>query len=173
MIYTLGDRRLETRSAEYYVAPSAQLIGSVRLGHEASIWFNVVIRADNDWIEIGDGSNVQDGSVIHTDPGLPVIVGRNATIAHMAFLHGCTVADDAMVANGAMVLDRARIGRYSIVAAGALVPPDKIIPDGVVVVGSPAKVVREVTDEDRRRIAHAAEVYRARGREYRSLLKPA
>ncbi|HEU4529681.1 MAG TPA: gamma carbonic anhydrase family protein [Steroidobacteraceae bacterium] len=173
MIYTLGERRLETRSTEFYVAPSAQLIGSVRLGHQASIWFNAVLRGDNDWIEIGDGSNVQDGTVIHVDPGFPVLVGSNATVGHMAFLHSCTVGDEAMIANGAIVLDRARIGRHSIVAAGALVPPDKVIPDGVIVMGSPAKVVREVTDEDRQRIAHAADVYRKRARQYRAQLQSA
>ena len=150
MIYTLGERRLETRSTEFYVAPSAQLIGSVRLGHQASIWFNAVLRGDNDWIEIGDGSNVQDGTVIHVDPGFPVLVGSNATVGHMAFLHSCTVGD-----------------------AGALVPPDKVIPDGVIVMGSPAKVVREVTDEDRQRIAHAADVYCMRARQYRAQLQSA
>lgn len=173
MIYTLGERRLETRSTEFYVAPSAQLIGSVRLGHQASIWFNAVLRGDNDWIEIGDGSNVQDGTVIHVDPGFPVLVGSNATVGHMAFLHSCTVGDEAMIANGAIVLDRARIGRHSIVAAGALVPPDKVIPDSVIVMGSPAKVVREATDEDRQRIAHAADVYRKRARQYRAQLQSA
>ena len=106
MIYSLGSRRLETIDNDYYIAPGAQVIGSVRLGREVSVWFNAVLRGDNDWIIIGDGSNVQDGTVIHTDPGLPVEVGANVTIGHMAFLHGCVIGEGSLIANGAMVLDR-------------------------------------------------------------------
>jgi carbonic anhydrase/acetyltransferase-like protein (isoleucine patch superfamily) len=167
MIYSLGSRRLETIDNDYYVAPGAQIIGSVRLGREVSVWFNAVLRGDNDWIIIGDGSNVQDGSVIHTDPGLPVQVGANVTIGHMAFLHGCVIGAGSLIANGAMVLDRARIGQNCVVAAGALVPPGKDIPDGSVVMGAPGKVVRPVSDKDRELIAHAGESYRQRFRLYR------
>jgi carbonic anhydrase/acetyltransferase-like protein (isoleucine patch superfamily) len=119
---------------------------------------------------IGDGSNVQDGTVIHTDPGFPVEVGRNVTIGHLAFLHGCTVADDSMIANGAMVLDRARIGRNCLIAAGALVPPGKQIPDGSVVMGPPGNVVRQVSEKDLAMIAHAGASYRKRSKEYRENL---
>ena len=125
MIYTLGERRLETADDEWYVAPGAQVIGSVRLGSGASVWFNSVLRGDSDWIVIGDGTNIQDGSVIHTDPGEPTLVGRNVTVGHVAFLHGCTIGDGSLIANGARVLDGARIGERCIVAAGALVPPRK------------------------------------------------
>ena len=168
MIYTLGARRLETVDDSYYVAPGAQLIGSVRLGREASVWFNAVLRGDNDWLIIGDGSNVQDGTVIHTDPGQPVEVGTRVTIGHLAFLHGCAVGDGSLIANGAMVLDRARIGRNCLIAAGALVPPGKEIPDGSVVMGAPGSVVRQVSEKDLAMIAHATESYRRRSREYRS-----
>lgn len=159
MIYTLGERRIVTVGEEYYVAPSADVIGSVRLGRWASVWFGAVLRADNDWIELGDGSNVQDGSVLHTDPGVPLVIGAHSTIGHRAFLHGCIVGDHSMIANGAMVLDGAKIGSSTIVAAGALVPPRKVIPDGVVVMGSPAKVVREITDKDREMVVTASSHY--------------
>jgi carbonic anhydrase/acetyltransferase-like protein (isoleucine patch superfamily) len=171
MLYTVGERRVVTASDSWYVAPSAQVIGSVRLGHEASVWFNAVIRGDNDWIEIGDGSNVQDGTTMHTDPGLPLTIGARVTIGHMAFLHGCAIGEDSMIANGAMVLDGARIGSRCIIAAGALVPPGKEIPDAVVVMGSPGRIVREVTEHDLARIRGACEAYRVRGAEYRRQLR--
>jgi carbonic anhydrase/acetyltransferase-like protein (isoleucine patch superfamily) len=170
LIYTLGSRRLETTDDSYYVAPGAHVIGSVRMGREASVWFNAVLRGDNDWLIIGDGSNVQDGAVIHTDPGMPVDIGHNVTVGHLAFLHGCTVGDDSMIANGAMVLDRARIGRNCVIAAGALVPPGKEIPDSSVVMGAPGKVVRQVSDADLTMIARAAARYRKRIKEYRENL---
>jgi carbonic anhydrase/acetyltransferase-like protein (isoleucine patch superfamily) len=171
VIYAIGSRRLETVDDSYYVAPGAQIIGSVRLGREASVWFNAVLRGDNDWLIIGDGSNVQDGSVIHTDPGLQVEVGRNVTIGHLAFLHGCTVGDGSLIANGARVLDRARIGRNCVIAAGALVPPGKEIPDGSVVMGAPGSIVRQVSEKDLAMIAYATASYQRRSREYRANLK--
>ena len=170
VIYTLGERRIETVGDDYYIAPGAQVIGSVRLGRGASVWFNCVLRGDSDWINIGDGTNVQDGTVIHTDPGVPVEIGANVTIGHAAFLHGCTVGPDTMIANRAIVLDGVRIGRHCIIAAGALVPPGKEIPDGSVVMGSPGKIVREVTERDLAMIARAGEGYRRRAQQYRQLL---
>jgi carbonic anhydrase/acetyltransferase-like protein (isoleucine patch superfamily) len=163
MIYSLGERRADI-AADCYVAPSAQLVGSVRLARESSVWFNVVIRGDCDWIEIGPGSNVQDGTVIHTDAGV--------TIGHMAFLHSCSIGDGSMIANGAMVLDRVQVGRQCLIAAGALLTPDKVIPDRSVVMGSPGKVVREVTERDLAMLARAAENYRLRTQQYRSQLQP-
>lgn len=168
MIYVLGDRRVETRSDDYFVAPSADVIGNVRLGHETSIWFNCVLRGDSDWLSIGDGSNVQDGTIIHTFDGIPVNVGSNVTIGHRAFLHGCTIDDETMIANGAMVLDGAHVGKSCIIAAGALITPNKRIPDGSVVMGSPGKIVREVTASDLQLIKEGAEHYRARWRIYRN-----
>jgi carbonic anhydrase/acetyltransferase-like protein (isoleucine patch superfamily) len=170
MLYTIGERRPDIAS-DAYVAPSADLIGSVRLGAEASVWFNVVLRGDNDWIDIGPRSNIQDGSVIHTDEGVPTKLGARVTVGHMAFLHCCTVGDESMIANGAMVLDRSVIGRHCIIAAGALVPPDKEIPDGSVVMGSPGKIVREVTERDLALIRGAAASYARRAQQYRESLK--
>jgi carbonic anhydrase/acetyltransferase-like protein (isoleucine patch superfamily) len=170
VIYRLGERRLETLG-DFYVAPSAQLIGSVRLGDAASIWFNVVLRGDNDLIDIGDGTNVQDATVIHTDEGFPTHIGANVTIGHQALLHSCSVGDGSMVANGAMVLDRARIGSRCIVAAGALVPPDRVIPDGSVVMGAPARIVREVNEKDLELIERAAANYRRRMTQYQQQLR--
>jgi carbonic anhydrase/acetyltransferase-like protein (isoleucine patch superfamily) len=171
MIYTLGERRIETLGDDYFVAPSADVIGTVRLGRWASVWFNAVLRGDNDWIELGDGTNVQDGSVLHTDEGFPLVIGANCTIGHRAFLHACTVGDNSLIANGAMVLDGAKVGSFTIVAAGAFIPPRKIIPDGVVVMGSPAQVVRELTDRDRAYITGGAQHYRDNAQRYRKELK--
>ncbi len=123
MIYTFGERRLETLG-EYFIAPSADVIGSVRLGHDASVWFNAVLRGDNDWIVIGDGTNVQDGTVIHTDAGSPTQVGRNVTFGHAALLHNCTIGDDTLIGNRAVILDNVVIGARCVIAAGALITPN-------------------------------------------------
>jgi carbonic anhydrase/acetyltransferase-like protein (isoleucine patch superfamily) len=171
MLYTLGSRRVVTASDVFYVAPSAQVIGQVRLGHEASVWFNVVLRGDTDWLEIGDCTNVQDGTVVHTDDGVPVVIGPRSTIGHKAFLHGCTVGAESLIANGAMVLDGARIGSHCLIAAGALVPPGKVIPDGSVVMGSPGRIVREVADRDLERIDFGWRAYRERAALYREELR--
>ncbi|MFL6620395.1 MAG: gamma carbonic anhydrase family protein [Povalibacter sp.] len=170
MIYTFGERKLETADADFYVAPGAQLIGSVRLGRGASVWFNCVLRGDNEWIVVGDGSNVQDGTVIHADPGEPTILANNVAVGHRALLHGCNVDEDSLIGNSAVVLDRARIGKRCLIAAGALVPPGKIIPDDSVVMGVPGKVVRQTTAEDLAMIRHTCEHYREHGRLYHQLL---
>ena len=171
MIFSLGDRSIETAGEDYYIAPGACVIGSVRFGKGSSVWFNCVLRGDSDWIELGEGSNVQDGSVIHTDEGEPTMLGSNVSVGHAALLHGCIVGDSTLIANGARILDRARIGRDCLIAAGALVPPDKIIPDGSVVMGVPGKIVRQVDDEDLKMIARAAEHYRGRIAFYRKELR--
>jgi carbonic anhydrase/acetyltransferase-like protein (isoleucine patch superfamily) len=171
-IFTLAERRLSTSGDDFYIAPGARVIGSVVLGAGVSLWFNCVLRGDDERIEIGAGSNVQDGVVIHADPGSPTIIGRDVTIGHMALLHGCQIGDESLIGNGAIVLDSARIGRHCIVAAGALVPPGRVIPDGTVVMGAPAKAVREVTEEDLTMIARGAANYRARALRYRAHLQP-
>jgi carbonic anhydrase/acetyltransferase-like protein (isoleucine patch superfamily) len=168
MIYRLGDRHLQTVGEEFYVAPSADVIGSVRLGRWASVWFGAVLRGDNDWIELGDGTNVQDGSVLHTDAGTPLTVGRNVTIGHRTMLHGCSIGDHCLIGNGAMIMDRVVIGEHSVVAAGAFIPPGKIMPSGVVIMGSPAKVVRELAPKDRILIGHGAEHYIHNARRFRT-----
>jgi len=169
--YAIGDRRSRTVGDDYYVAPGARLIGSVILRAGASVWFNCVLRADDEIIEVGAGSNVQDGSIIHCDPGSPTIIGRDATIGHMTMLHSCLIGDESLIGNGAIVLDRARIGRHCIVAAGSLVPPDREIPEGSVVMGAPAKIVRQVSAADLAMIAQAASHYQTRMLSYKRELR--
>jgi carbonic anhydrase/acetyltransferase-like protein (isoleucine patch superfamily) len=171
MIYTLGERRIETAGEDYYIAPDASVIGSVRFGAGASVWFNCVLRGDSDWINLGEGVNVQDGTIIHTDEGEPVSLGARVSVGHRALLHGCTIAESTLIANGAMVLDRVKVGRHCIIAAGALVTPGKVIPDGSVVMGSPGQIVREVNERDLKMIEFIAEHYRARIQQYKRDLK--
>lgn len=171
MIYSLDGRRIETAGEDYYIAPGARVIGSVRLGAGASIWFNCVLRGDSEWIELGEGVNVQDGTVVHADEGAPVTLGRNASVGHQALLHSCTVGESTLIANGAMILDRARIGRHCVIAAGALIPPDKVIPDGSVVMGAPGKIVRSAGARDLEMIERVAQHYRERIAIYKRDLK--
>jgi len=169
--YALGERRPQTAGDDFYVAPGARLIGSVLLRAGASVWFNCVLRADDELIEVGAGSNVQDGSVVHADAGAPTIIGREVTVGHMAMLHSCLIGDETLIGNGAIILDRCRIGRHCIIAAGSLVPPDRQIADGSVLMGAPAKLIRTVTDADISMIAQAAAHYRARMQSYRRELR--
>lgn len=172
MIYSLGERRIETVGDEYFVAPSADVIGSVRLGRWASVWFGSVLRGDTDWIEIGDGTNIQDGCVVHVDAGEPTTIGRNVVVGHQVMLHSCTVGDECLIGNGAIVMDRAVIGSHTLVAAGSFIAPGKTIPSGVVVMGSPARIVREMSDKDREMIAHGARSYQANAQRFRRELRP-
>lgn len=172
-IFSLGERRLVTAGDDFYIAPGAQVIGSVILGAGASIWFNTVLRADDERIEIGAGSNIQDASVIHCDAGEPTIVGEGVTVGHMVMLHSCVIGAQTLIGNGAIVLDRARIGRHCIIAAGTLVTPGRDIPDDSVVMGAPGKVVRQVNAQDLDMIAHGAAHYRARQLRYREQLRRA
>lgn len=169
MIYEYGDRKLDA-AGSYFVAPSADVIGSVRLGNEASVWFNAVLRGDNDWIIIGAGTNVQDGTIIHVDPGVPVVVGSNVTIGHGVLLHGCTIGDGALIGNRAIVLDGATVGAGSLIAAGALLTPNMAIPPGSVVMGSPGKVMRPVAERDITWMTAGCESYRHKARDYAQLL---
>jgi len=171
-VHVLGSRRLQTDGEDFYIAPGVQVIGAVRLGAGASLWFNAVLRADEELIDIGAGSNIQDGSIIHCDHGSPARVGRDVTVGHRALLHGCTIEDETLIGNGAMVLDGARIGRHCVIAAGTLIPPRLQIPDRSVVMGAPGKVVRVATDKDLAMIAASAAHYRARVALYRELLRP-
>jgi carbonic anhydrase/acetyltransferase-like protein (isoleucine patch superfamily) len=170
-IYSLGARRLVTAGDDYYIAPGAQVIGDVSLGAAASVWFNCVLRADDERIEIGAGSNIQDGTVIHCDVDEPTIIGSNVTVGHMVMLHSCLIGEETLIGNGAIVLDRAVIGRHCIIAAGALVTPDRQIPEGSVVMGAPGKVVRQVNEKDLAMIAHGSASYRARAARFRTQLQ--
>jgi carbonic anhydrase/acetyltransferase-like protein (isoleucine patch superfamily) len=158
---------------ECYIAPTAVLIGRVRLLKNASIWFGAVLRGDNDWINIGENSNVQDNCVFHTDPGLPVTIGANVTVGHNVIVHSASVGDNSLIGMGATLLNRARIGSHCVVGANALVAEGKEFPDGSLIIGAPARVARALTEEQKSRLQHAANVYVANGARYREQLKPA
>jgi carbonic anhydrase/acetyltransferase-like protein (isoleucine patch superfamily) len=153
---------------DFFVAPGARLIGRVRLAPGASVWFNAVLRGDNEWIEVGRGSNVQDGCVLHTDPGLPLTIGADVTVGHNAILHGCTVGDGSLIGMGAVVLNGARIGRGCLIGANALVTEGKEIPDGSLVMGQPAKVAKSLDEAAVARLLLSAERYRWNARRYRA-----
>jgi carbonic anhydrase/acetyltransferase-like protein (isoleucine patch superfamily) len=139
--YRLGEFRVEA-DPESWIAPNATLVGKVRLERGASVWFNCVLRGDNELIQIGENSNVQDGSVMHTDMGYPLTLGTGVTIGHKAMLHGCTVGDYCLIGINAVILNGAKIGKYCLIGANTLIPEGKVIPDGSLVMGSPGKVVR-------------------------------
>jgi len=165
VIYKLGDKRV-VREGETFVAPNATLIGSVVLRPRASVWFNVVARGDNDPIVIGEDSNVQDGSILHTDAGVPLTIGRGVTVGHKAMLHGCTVGDFSLIGINAVVLNRVKIGSYCIIGAGALLPEGREIPDGSMVMGMPGKVVRQLTEPERKMLELSAQHYVQNFRHY-------
>ncbi|MGE8319727.1 MAG: gamma carbonic anhydrase family protein [Comamonas sp.] len=154
-----------------WVADSAQVMGNVRLAEDASVWFGAVVRGDNELIAIGRGSNVQDGSVLHTDLGKPLTLGENVTIGHMVMLHGCTIGDGSLVGIGAVVLNGAKIGKNCIVGAGSLVTENKEFPDGSMIMGSPAKLVRPLTEEQIAGLQRSAAGYVANARRFRTTLK--
>lgn len=168
-LYRLGERAPEI-AADAYVAPGARLIGAVRLEAEASVWFNAVLRGDNEPIVIGRRSNLQDGCVCHTDPGFPLTLGEDVTVGHAAVIHGCTIGDGSLVGMGAIVLNGARVGRGCLIGANALVPEGREIPDGSLVLGSPGKVVRSLDDAARQGLLEAAAIYVARAARYREEL---
>ncbi len=143
----------------FWIAPTAAVIGKVRFERFASVWFGAVIRGDNELITIGENSNVQDGAVLHTDPGLPLTVGRNCTIGHKAILHGCTVGDNSLIGMGAVILNRARIGRNCLIGANALITEGKDIPDNSLVMGQPGKIVGELNEDAIARLTRSAETY--------------
>ncbi|MFM2065350.1 MAG: hypothetical protein RLZZ584_259 [Pseudomonadota bacterium] len=169
-IYRLGDAVPEI-DASAYVAPSATVVGQVKLAAGTSVWFGTVLRGDNEPINIGPNSNVQDGAVLHTDPGYPMVLGEHVTVGHQAMLHGCTIGDGSLVGMQAVVLNGARIGRDCLVGAGALVTEGKEFPDRSIIVGSPAKVVRELSDEAVAGLRRTAQNYVERSRQYRDTLE--
>ncbi|HXF44755.1 MAG TPA: gamma carbonic anhydrase family protein [Burkholderiaceae bacterium] len=169
-LYRLGDDAPQVPESAF-VAPNATVIGKVVLGENVSIWFNAVLRGDNEPIVIGDESNVQECAVLHNDPGFPLTVGRSVTIGHQAVVHGCTIGDGALIGIGAVVLNGARIGRQCLVGAGAVVTEGKVFPDRSLILGAPAKVVRELSDEDiARLLAASAPDYSRRRARYKSQL---
>jgi carbonic anhydrase/acetyltransferase-like protein (isoleucine patch superfamily) len=153
-----------------YIAPNAVLIGRVRIKKGASIWFGAVLRGDNDWITVGENSNVQDLSLIHADPGQPVEIGRGVTVGHRVIIHSAIVGDNALIGMGAILLNRARIGANSLVGAGALVTEGKSFEDGQMVLGSPAKAIKPLTQEQIAGLSLSAETYVANARRYRDVM---
>lgn len=154
-----------------WVAESAEVIGKVVLHKDASIWPKVVIRGDNDLIQIGEGSNVQDASILHTDPGYPLLIGKNVTIGHQVMLHGCSIGDGSLIGIGAVVLNGAKIGKGCLVGAGALVTEGKEFPDGSMIIGSPAKAVKELTPEQMAGICDISGRYVKNAQRYIKTLK--
>jgi carbonic anhydrase/acetyltransferase-like protein (isoleucine patch superfamily) len=149
MIYKLNENKPQfPEDGDFWVAPDANVIGKIRLNTGASVWFGATLRGDNEWIDIGAGSNVQENSVLHTDIGFPLTIGRNCTIGHKAILHGCTIGDQSLIGMGAIVLNGAQIGRNCLIGAGALITEGKIIPENSLVVGAPGKVVRSLTEAE-------------------------
>jgi carbonic anhydrase/acetyltransferase-like protein (isoleucine patch superfamily) len=171
-VYSLGERRVQVQGSDWYIAASASVIGSVLIEDRASIWFNVVIRGDNDQITIGEGSNVQDGSVLHTDAGIKLTIGRNVSIGHMAMLHGCTVGDASLIGINSVVLNHAVIGKHCLIGAGSLIAEGKAIPDGVLVLGWPGKVVRDLTQAEINDLQGFADGYMERAKRFKQLLQP-
>ena len=169
-IYALADATPDL-APDSWVAPSADLIGAVRLGAGASVWFGAVVRADNGTIAIGARSNVQDGAVLHSDPGAPLTLGEDCTIGHRAVLHGCTIGDRVLIGMGATVLNHAVIAEDCVVGAGALVTEGKTFPPGSLIVGAPARAVKTLTDEQRAGLRMSAAVYVEKATRYREGLQ--
>jgi carbonic anhydrase/acetyltransferase-like protein (isoleucine patch superfamily) len=157
-IYSLGERRPRI-DGPHWVADSATVIGSVVLQADASIWYNAVVRGDRDWITIGERSNIQDGAVLHADPGVPLTLGRGVTVGHLAMLHGCTIGDGSLIGIQATILNRAIVGRQCLIGAKSLVPEGTVVPDRSLVIGTPGKVVRALSDEEVASLARSAETY--------------
>ncbi len=171
-VYALGASAPNLpEDGEYWIAPTATVIGDVTLKHNASIWFGATVRGDNDPIIIGDNSNVQDGCVLHTDAGVPLTLGANVTVGHMAMLHGCEVGDNSLIGIGAIILNGARIGRNCLIGAGALITEGKVIPDNSVALGAPARVQRSASPEEIAGFAASAAHYVENWRRYRAGLK--
>ncbi len=171
MFYELDSRKPVLEGSDQFVADNATIIGSVRLMDKSSVWFNVVIRGDNELITIGPESNVQDGSVLHTDPGIPLTLGRGVTVGHKAMLHGCDIGDYSLIGINAVILNGAKIGKHCLIGANTLIPEGMEIPDGSMVVGSPGKIKRELNDNQKKMLEMSAEHYVQNGARYLSQLK--
>lgn len=170
MIYSLGDRKIETKG-DFWVADTATVIGSVVLENNASIWWGAVLRGDNDLITVGENSNVQDLSVLHTDPGIALTIGKDVTVGHKVMLHGCTIGDGSLIGINSVILNGAKIGKGCLIGANSLVPEGKEIPDGSLVMGSPGKVVRQLSEEQQQGLLMSAESYVNNFKRFKAELK--
>lgn len=148
MIYSLGDRKVEFHGDDWFIADNATVIGSVVLEQNASIWFNAVVRGDNDVITIGENSNIQDGAILHTDPGILLTIGRDVTVGHLAMLHGCIIGDNSLIGIKSLIMNRVTIGKNCLIGANSLITEGQTIPDGSLVKGSPGKIVRTLSDQE-------------------------
>ncbi len=170
-IFALGERKVQLVGENHYIAHDATLVGDITLENNVSVWFQVVIRAENDRIHIGEGCNIQDGSVLHVDPGYPLTLARNVSIGHKVMLHGCSIGEGTLVGINSVIMNGARIGRGSLIGANTLISEGKEIPDGVLVLGSPGKVVRELKQEERNYLLQVAAGYVERGKFYKKNLR--
>ena len=148
MIYSLGEKKITTDGENFWIAPNAAVIGSVILKKNANIWFNTTLRGDNDPIIVGENSNIQDGSVCHTDDGMPLTIGNNVTVGHKVILHSCSIGDNSLIGMGSTILNNAKIGNNCLVGANTLITEGKVFPDNSMIVGSPGKVKRELTEQE-------------------------
>lgn len=169
-VYAIGDKTPQI-DPDTWIAPSADVMGDVVLKKGANIWFNATLRGDDNTITIGEDTNIQDGAVCHADPGFPLVVGRNVTVGHQAMIHGCTIGDNALVGIGATILDGAVIGENTLIGAHTLIGNGKEIPSGVLVLGAPGKVVRELNEQDFQLLKLSGQMYAQKGRKYREQLK--
>lgn len=172
MIYSLGEHKVEITGDDYFVADNATVVGNVRLENNASVWFNAVIRGDNELITVGENSNIQDGSVLHTDPGVPLTIGKNVTVGHKVMLHGCTIGDNSLIGINSVILNGARIGKNCLIGANSLVTEGKEIPDGSLVMGSPAKVIKQLSEEQQQGLIASAETYVKNFKRFKAEMKP-
>lgn len=172
MLYELDGTEPTLENSNIWIAPSADVIGDVHLSSGASVWFNVTARADNELMKIGEKTNIQDNSVLHSDYGYPLEIGACVTIGHKVMLHGCTIGDDTLIGMGSTILNGAKIGKNSIVGANSLVTEGKEFPEGVLIVGAPAKMVRELKAEEIQLIQQSAEYYHKNAERFSHGLKP-
>tara|TARA_X000000368_G_scaffold389287_1_gene351517 strand:+ start:427 stop:954 length:528 start_codon:yes stop_codon:yes gene_type:complete len=166
----LGNKKLKTDGDNFWVAPNATVIGDVILAKDASIWFNAVLRGDNEPIYVGEGSNVQDGSIIHTDPGFSCSIGKNVTVGHLAMLHGCSIGDGSLIGIGSVILNGAKIGKNCIIGSKALVTEGMVIPDGSMVLGIPGKIKKTLSEEEQSLVPLGAEHYIENYKKFKKLM---
>ena len=169
MIIDFDNKRLETDGDDFWIAPNATVIGNVKLLKDASVWFNAVLRGDVELITVGQGSNVQDGAIIHTDPGFPCTIGKNVTVGHLAMLHGCEIGDGSLIGIGSVILNGAKIGKNCIIGSKALVTEGMEIPDGAMVLGIPGKVKKILNEEEQGVVSLGAEHYIQNYKKYKQL----
>ena len=171
MIISLSDKKLKTVGDDFYVAPNATVIGDVLLSKDASVWFNAILRGDNEPIIIGEGSNVQDGSIIHTDPGYKCVIGNYVTVGHMVMLHGCEIGHGSLIGIGSVILNGAKIGKNCIIGAKALITEGMEVPDGSMVLGMPGKIKKTLNNEEQELVSLGAHHYIENYKKYKEIAK--